>query len=141
MEKPLEKLSWIGSWEGVPPGSWPFLRASPLGPSLPWFILLRESANLAPCQMPLPAPRAAPGPRDSLHHFTHTSSGSSRQCGSLPGPSAQHSFSAAFLGSVVYFQCLYLLASLSLFQSLRSGSPPPTPQGLPLSRSPWPLCP
>lgn len=51
------------------------------------------------------------------------------------------SFSAAFLGSVVYFPCLYLLASLSLFQSLRSGSPPPTPQGLPLSRSPWPLCP
>lgn len=51
------------------------------------------------------------------------------------------SFSAAFLGRVVYFQCLHLLTSLSLFQSLRSGSPPPTPQGLPLSRSPWPLCP
>ena len=51
------------------------------------------------------------------------------------------SFSAAFLGRVVYFQCLHLLASLSLFQSLRSGSPPPTPQGLPLSRSPCPLCP
>lgn len=64
-----------------------------LGPSLPWFILLRENANLAPRQMPLSAPRTAPGPREGLHHFTHTSSGSSRPRGSLPGPSAQRSLS------------------------------------------------
>lgn len=110
-----------------------------LGPSLPWFILLRENANLAPRQMLLPAPRTAPGPWEVLHtHFLWLLPAARKPPWAI---SPMLSFSAAFLGSVVYFQCLHLLASLSLFQSLRSGSPPPTPQGLPLSRSPWPLCP
>ena len=59
-----------------------------LGPSLPWFILLRENANHARCFCLHPGPHQGPG-----KFSTHTSSGSSRQRGSLPGPSAQCSLS------------------------------------------------
>lgn len=126
----------MGLREGTAPRPCPFPRVSPLGPSLLWFVLLSTSG---PCPWSWDHTLASPRDQDRLHGFRHA-------LGSFPAvlkpPLGHQAITRPFsLSHLSWESCLLslpLLPPLPPLHSVWSGSLPP-PQGLPWSRSSWPL--
>lgn len=121
------ELDWL-AWEGVPPGPGPSRGPLPSGPSLPWFILLRKVRSLAPheCLCLHPGPHQGPGKVSTTSHTLPLAPPGRAEACLGHQPNALF-LSSLCLGVVVIFSASPPPRLLSLFQSLRSGSPPPAP--------------